>query len=231
MITNIAHGEADLDILKAGASLIPAAKITKVPKVVKAIGNVGKTGLKKGREGDKTVWKRFTQKDQPKPDKNKGNQSKAGSKGSTTTSKPNQEETSKSSQVKQTKARDKGDGGRQSKVRSYEREKYRVGLYNEIKGVKELDAHHVGQKALMKKFIKGYNPKTAPAINVPKFGHTIKKKKVGVVSRNLKGVDGARQLLARDIYELRRVYSDIPNSKLRELIDLNKKMYPEMRRK
>ncbi|HJA40697.1 MAG TPA: hypothetical protein H9667_04125 [Firmicutes bacterium] len=79
MITNIAHGEADLDILKAGASLIPAAKITKVPKVVKAIGNVGKTGLKKGREGDKTVWKRFTQKDQPKPDKNKGNQSKAGS--------------------------------------------------------------------------------------------------------------------------------------------------------
>ena len=80
VITNIAHGEADLDILKAGASLIPAAKITKVPKVVKAIGNVGKTGLKKGREGDKTVWKRFTQKDQPKPDKNKGNQSKAGSK-------------------------------------------------------------------------------------------------------------------------------------------------------
>ena len=63
VITDIARGEADLDTLKAGASLIPAAKITKVPKVVKAIGNVGKTGLKKGREGDKTVWKRFTQKD------------------------------------------------------------------------------------------------------------------------------------------------------------------------
>ena len=53
MITDIARGEADLDTLKAGASLIPMAKITKVLKVVKAIGNVGKTGLKKGKEGEK----------------------------------------------------------------------------------------------------------------------------------------------------------------------------------
>ena len=96
---------------KAGASLIPVAKITKVPKVVKAIGNVGKTGSKKGKEGDKTVWKRFTQEDKPKPDKNKGNQSKAGSKSGTTTSKPNQEEASKSGQAKQTKVRDRGESG------------------------------------------------------------------------------------------------------------------------
>ena len=48
MITDIARGEADLDTLKAGASLIPMAKITKVLKVVKAIGNV-----KKGKEGEK----------------------------------------------------------------------------------------------------------------------------------------------------------------------------------
>ena len=53
MITDIARGEADLDTLKAGASLIPVAKITKVPKAVKAIGNVGKTGFKKGKEGEK----------------------------------------------------------------------------------------------------------------------------------------------------------------------------------
>ena len=78
MITDIAHGEVDLDTLKAGASLIPVAKITKVPKIVKAIGNVGKTGFKKGKQGDKTVWKRFTQEDKSKPDKNKGNQSKIG---------------------------------------------------------------------------------------------------------------------------------------------------------
>ena len=111
VITDIARGEADLDTLKAGASLIPVAKITKVPKVVKAIGNVGKTGFKKGKEGDKTVWKRFTQEDKPKPDKNKGNQSKTGSKSGTTTSKPNQEEASKSGQAKQTKAKNKGGSG------------------------------------------------------------------------------------------------------------------------
>ena len=83
----------------------------------------------------------------------------------------------------------------------------------------------------MKKFIKGYNPKTAPAINVPKLGHTsrIEENDIGIVSRSLKGVDNARQLLARDIRELRRVYPDIPNSKLRELVNLNKKMYSEMR--
>ena len=111
VITDIARGEADLDTLKAGASLIPVAKITKVPKVVKAIGNVGKTGFKKGKEGEKTVWKRFTREDQPKPDKNKGNQSKTGSKSGTTTSKPNQEEASKSGQAKQTKAKNKGGSG------------------------------------------------------------------------------------------------------------------------
>ena len=125
VITDIAHGEADLDTLKAGASLIPVVKITKVPKVVKAIGNVGKTGFKKGKEGEKTVWKRFTQKDQPKPDKNKGNQSKTSSKSGTTTSKPNQEEASKSGQAKQTKAKNKGDGG--SKLKTVNR----AGRYSE----------------------------------------------------------------------------------------------------
>ena len=108
MITDIAHGEVDLDILKACASLIPAGKVIKLPKVIKAIGNVGKTGFKKGKEGEKIVWKRFTREDKPKPDKNKGNQSKAGSKSGTTTSKPNQEEVSKSSQAKQTKAKNQG---------------------------------------------------------------------------------------------------------------------------
>ena len=69
MITDIAHGEVDLDTLKAGASLIPVAKITKVPKVIKAVGNVGKTGFKKGKEGEKTVWKRFTQENSQKKTK------------------------------------------------------------------------------------------------------------------------------------------------------------------
>ena len=81
----------------------------------------------------------------------------------------------------------------------------------------------------MKDFVENYDLNTAPAINVPKVGHTIKGPN-GVVSRSNKGIENPRQLLARDIMELRRVYNDIPNSALKELIELNKKMYPEMRK-
>ncbi|MFC4619760.1 hypothetical protein ACFO4N_13685 [Camelliibacillus cellulosilyticus] len=107
--------------------------------------------------------------------------------------------------------------------------KYQVGAYKDIKGVEGLDAHHVGQKAVMKDFVENYDLNTAPAINVPKVGHTIKGPN-GIVSRSTKGIENPRQLLARDIMELRRVYDDIPNSALKELIELNKKMYPEMRK-
>jgi len=105
--------------------------------------------------------------------------------------------------------------------------KYQVGAYQDIKGVDGLDAHHVGQKAAMKNLVDNYDPKTAPAINVPKVGHTISGPN-GIVSRSTKGIDNARQLLARDLFELKRVYPDIPNSAYRELIDMNMKMYPEM---
>ena len=81
----------------------------------------------------------------------------------------------------------------------------------------------------MKDFVENSDLNTAPAINVPKVGHTIKGPN-GVVSRSIKGIENPRQLLARDIMELRRVYNDIPNSALKELIELNKKMYPEMRK-
>ncbi len=62
---------------------------------------------------------------------------------------------------------------------------------------------------------------------MPRDGHTRKVPRVGIVSRSMKGINSARDLLARDISELRRVYPDIPNSKLRELIKLNTDMYPE----
>lgn len=58
---------------------------------------------------------------------------------------------------------------------------------------------------------------------------------VGTVSRssvNAKTrmpITSARDVIARDIQELRRVYPDVPNAKLQELIDLNKCMYPEVR--
>lgn len=106
---------------------------------------------------------------------------------------------------------------------------YQVGLYSEIKGAKGLDAHHVGQKSVMKDLVDNYDPNKAPAINVPREGHT-KSGEIGRLSTKINGFSNARQLLARDFRELRRVYPDIPKSKLKELIELNKKMYPEMRK-
>lgn len=81
----------------------------------------------------------------------------------------------------------------------------------------------------MKKLVDNYDPNTAPALNVGKIGHTINGPN-GIVSRSTKGIENPRQLLSRDIMELRRVYDDIPNSALKELIELNKKIYPEMRK-
>lgn len=105
-------------------------------------------------------------------------------------------------------------------------EKYTVGAYKEIKGtVPGLDAHHVGQKTLMKDMIPGYDPATAPAILVPKVGHTIKGPN-GIVSRSTEGLTTPRDVVARDIRELRRVYPDVPNSQLQQLIRMNKDAYP-----
>ncbi|EOI3445661.1 RHS repeat-associated core domain-containing protein, partial [Cronobacter turicensis] len=108
---------------------------------------------------------------------------------------------------------------------------------NAVKGLNlGLDSHHVGQKNIMKDFIEGYDPATAPAILVPRVGHTVSKEGVGIVSRssiNKKTglpFTNARDVIARDIRELRRVYPDILNAKLQELIDLNKRMYPELRK-
>jgi hypothetical protein len=110
---------------------------------------------------------------------------------------------------------------------------FQVGIHEDLIKINQgtgLDSHHVGQKAIMKKFIPGYDPMKAPAILVPSIGHT-EKGVVGIVSRNIKGINSARDLLARDIRELKRVYPDIPNSKLKELIELNKKIYPEALKK
>ncbi|MGN2921192.1 hypothetical protein ACTFQ5_20960 [Aliivibrio fischeri] len=106
-------------------------------------------------------------------------------------------------------------------------DKFSVGAYDKIKGtVPNMDAHHVGQKALMNKFIPDYDLNKAPAILVPKVGHTLKGPN-GIVSRKTTGIDTARGLIARDIKELRRVYPDIPNSQLKKLIDMNKELYPD----
>ncbi|MEM9681576.1 MAG: RHS repeat-associated core domain-containing protein, partial [Bacteroidota bacterium] len=109
-------------------------------------------------------------------------------------------------------------------VLKYSKHLWKVGKYNKLLALKSgLQAHHVGQKALMKQFIPGYSWRRAPSILVPALGHT----QGTVVSRSTnQGIKNARQLLARDIFELRKIYPNIPNSQLQELIQLNKKMYP-----
>lgn len=110
---------------------------------------------------------------------------------------------------------------------------WQVGPYNEIQGAKNLDAHHAGQGAWYKKLIDGYVYKTGPAINVPVKGHREKisdlgEGTLGWLSRSMKMESPTpRKILARDVRELRRVYPEIPNKALKELIDLNKSMYPK----
>ncbi|MDX1999364.1 MAG: RHS repeat-associated core domain-containing protein [Thermoanaerobaculia bacterium] len=105
--------------------------------------------------------------------------------------------------------------------------KYDVGDYDRLRKIADtgLDAHHVGQKAILGRFIAGYDPKTAPSILVPKEGHTMRGPR-GIVSRVTTGFSNPRQVIARDIRELRRVYPDIPNSQLFKLIELNRQKYP-----
>lgn len=55
----------------------------------------------------------------------------------------------------------------------------------------------------MSKFIPGYNASTDPSILVPKLGHTIG---AGVLSIGMSSFSNARQVLARDLFELRRVF-------------------------
>lgn len=88
-----------------------------------------------------------------------------------------------------------------------------------------MDAHHLGEQALMKRLAPGYDPATAPSILVPKVGHTIHGPN-DIVSRSTSGLDNVRDVIAWDIREIRRVYSDVPNASHQELIQMNKSLYP-----
>ena len=105
---------------------------------------------------------------------------------------------------------------------------FQVGLYEDLVKVNRgtgLDAHHVGQKARISNLVANYDLNKAPAILVPASGHSSIDPVRGRLStsainpRTKKPFANARELLARDIRELRRGYPEIPNSQLQELID------------
>ena len=95
-----------------------------------------------------------------------------------------------------------------------------------------LTSHHVGQDKAMRQFVPDYEQGTAPAMLVPRKGHIQRiDPDIPVLARKTSGFSSARDVVARDITELRRVYPDAPNSKLQELIQLNKTKYPAAMRK
>lgn len=114
---------------------------------------------------------------------------------------------------------------------------FQVRLYEDLVKVNRgtgVDAHHVGQKARISNLVANYDLNKTPAILVPASGHSsidpvrVRLSTCAINPRTKKPFANARELLVRDIRELRRVYPEIPNSQLQELIDFNKSMYPEM---
>jgi RHS repeat-associated protein len=87
-----------------------------------------------------------------------------------------------------------------------------------------LQIHHAGQGNPMSQAVPGYQYSTAPAIVLPEKMH----REIPTIKGAFTGT--ARDQLAKDILDL-RAYTNAPNSALRELIDLNKSMYPDSFRK
>ena len=91
---------------------------------------------------------------------------------------------------------------------------------NETTGDK-LDVDHVPQQKPAGQTVAGYEPKTAPAIVLPEREHHAIVPDKGAATRS------PRDQLAKDAKDLRN-NTDAPNSKVQEVIKLNKQKYPEM---
>ncbi|MDY7223745.1 T7SS effector LXG polymorphic toxin [Halalkalibacterium halodurans] len=101
---------------------------------------------------------------------------------------------------------------------------YEVGTYNVLKNRSlpgdGLEIHHVTQKHPSNQVVNGYREYTGPSIVLPKAEH-----------REIPTIRGAytgtpRELLAKDVSDL-RLYTNTPNQSIKELIELNKRMYPD----
>lgn len=118
-----------------------------------------------------------------------------------------------------------GGGGRSARTGV---KKYDVGMANELRANSvigdELDVHHTPQSNPASQVIPGYDPTNGPAIALPKGDHRLIPTRKGEYSGS------ARSQLAKDIFDLRNK-AGVPNSPLLDLINLNRKMYPEVFRK
>lgn len=106
---------------------------------------------------------------------------------------------------------------------------YDVGRYNDLKNFKRhsnnkeelglTEIHHLTQKHPAKQVVRGYDEKKGASIVLPKIEH----RRIPTVKGMYKG--SPRDLLAKDIRDL-RTHTSTPNSKIQELIRLNKEMHP-----
>jgi hypothetical protein len=133
--------------------------------------------------------------------------------------------------------------------------KWTIGTYEDLTKAAAglpLDAHHLLQaekmSALLKKLGLTFDHAKGISILVPEVGHRFKdplKKGYKCISRwNGKKLDKyikeaedagkslkqiSRDLLAKDIKEMRRVYgNDVPNSALKQLVEMHKKDFPQL---
>ena len=102
--------------------------------------------------------------------------------------------------------------------------KYEVGTFDDltVRSVKgdKLDIHHAVQKHPAGQVINDYDPKTAPSMAVPQREH----RRILTIKGTYSGKP--RDLLAKDAKDLRN-YTNAPNSNIRNLIRLNKEMFPD----
>lgn len=105
---------------------------------------------------------------------------------------------------------------------------YEVGTYNVLKNRSlpgdGLEIHHVTQKHPSNQVVNGYREYTGPSIVLPKAEH----REIPTIRGEYTGTP--RELLAKDVRDLRN-YTSTPNHSIRELIELNKQMYPEVYKK
>lgn len=105
--------------------------------------------------------------------------------------------------------------------------KYEVGDFDDLQKRSEvgddLDLHHVPQKHPAAQKIENYDSKKGPAIAIPK--------KIHKSIPTIKGISSgsARDQLAKDARNLRN--AEVPNEKVKEVIDYNKNKYPNAYKK
>ncbi|MCK1794426.1 RHS repeat domain-containing protein, partial [Pseudomonas violetae] len=101
--------------------------------------------------------------------------------------------------------------------------KYEVGRFDTLQKNSKvgdgLDIHHAAQKHPAGQIIVGYDPKTAPSIALPRAEHKL----IPTVKGPFTGIP--RDLLAKDAKDLRN-FTNAPPSAIKQMIDLNKEMFP-----